>query len=544
MAIAYDSFVDFSEEDASTPTSTAAWTIAATADRFALAAMFTRDFGTPATHNGMTLEGVSMTQLGSTADIEEDTSGLVSRWRLINPGSGASQTLAGALSTTQAVGLIGCAVYNGVDQTTPISSTPTPTEGAWDTVTSVVPSITGTTVTGGKLLVVLALRRSDTTAPSITPGTGVSVRVEEHNNLESLYILEKDNTGGSTTINPSITFPSSSGTWRMDGYAIQASASGTSITAGLGQLALAGFAPTLAATANWAISSGLGQLVLSGQVPTLAATANNFVTAGLGQLVFTGFAPTLAATGNQAVSAGLGELTFTGFAPTIAASGNQAITAGLAALIFTGYAPVQTLTLPSPEPGQLVLTGYAPTLAIASSQSITAGLGALVITGFAPSLAATGNQFVSTDLAQLLFTGLAPTLAATGHQFSVPDLGQLVITGFAPSLTQAGSFVALPDVGQLVITGFAPDVDGGSTKKHAGSRRKTYVIRNRRFKALTREEVADLLATEYIDAVRDEVKVAYRNRVPVKVTQTAWKQIKKSPDLRAIDDDEELLLLL
>lgn len=222
--VAFDSSVTFTEEDSTTPTSTDAWTIASTSNRWAIAAMLARDFGTPATHSGMTLEAVSMTQLGSTADIESDTSAFVSRWNLTAPGAGSSMTLVGTLSTTQAVGLISGAVFNGVNQTTPVSSTPTAVEGSYADDTTVDSAdgltITGTTATNGMLVAVISLRRSDTTAPTVTPGTGTTC-IAVNAILESLYICYKADTAGSTTISPSFAVPTSSGTFRIDAYAVQ-----------------------------------------------------------------------------------------------------------------------------------------------------------------------------------------------------------------------------------------------------------------------------------------------------------------------------------
>lgn len=222
--VTFDSSVTFTAEDQTTPTSTDAWTIAATANRWAIGAMLSRDFGGVAAHTAMTLEAVSMTQLGSTADIEDDTSANVSRWNLTNPASGSSMTLVGTLSNEDSVALLIGAAFNGVNQTTPVNSTPTAVEGSWATDTTLNSAdgltITTTTVTNGMAVAVIVLRRSDTTTPSITPGSGETC-IEVHAILESFYLCRKANTGGSTTISPSITFPSSDGSFRMDAYGVQ-----------------------------------------------------------------------------------------------------------------------------------------------------------------------------------------------------------------------------------------------------------------------------------------------------------------------------------
>ncbi len=233
MAIAYDSQVAFSEEDSTTPTSTDAWTIAATADRWAFAAMLSRDFGAQATHAGMTIEGVSMTQLGTTASEAIGTM-QVSRWNLFGsgePASGSSRTLAGSLTVNvpQGVGMIAAAVYNGVDQTTPVNSTPTAVTNTFsgDTEVTPHPAITGTTVSGGKLIALLTMENSSGGAPASITGTGVTVRAESHRNGNSIYLLEKDDTSLSTTIDLTITFGAATdGSWRFDAYAIQPAVGG------------------------------------------------------------------------------------------------------------------------------------------------------------------------------------------------------------------------------------------------------------------------------------------------------------------------------
>lgn len=222
-SVAYDSKVDFEEEDSTTPTSTDAWTIAGS-NRWAIGAMFSRDFGTPATHSAMALESVSMTQLGTTGNVDGDTSSGVSRWNLIAPATGSSMTLVGTLSTIQSVGLIAAAVYTGVHQTTPVNSTPTATQGNWSGVTEVTPhpAITVTTVTNGKAVAVLSLMSSTGGAPASVTGTGVTVRASATQNGNTIYILEKDDTGGSTTFDLTVTFGASGdGSWRLDAYGVQ-----------------------------------------------------------------------------------------------------------------------------------------------------------------------------------------------------------------------------------------------------------------------------------------------------------------------------------
>jgi hypothetical protein len=50
---------------------------------------------------------------------------------------------------------------------------------------------------------------------------GATLVSEAHQILEDEYIFIKANSGGSTTINPVFTFPSSDGVYRVDGYGVQ-----------------------------------------------------------------------------------------------------------------------------------------------------------------------------------------------------------------------------------------------------------------------------------------------------------------------------------
>lgn len=375
MAIAYDSKVDFQEEDSTTPTSTDAWTIASTADRWAFAAMFARDFGGMATHSGMTLEGVSMTQLGSTATIFGGGSTAVSRWNLFGggePAAGSSRTLVGTLSTIQSVGLIGAVVYTGVNQTTPISSTPTATENNWDTLTEVSPhpAITATTTTGGKLVALLTMENGGGGAPASISGTGVTIRCERHLNGNSFYILEKDNTGGTTTIDMTVTFAAAqSGSWRIDAYAIQeAAGSGFTITAengsyGLtgrdanvlyarimpaaqGSYALTGVDALLVKSGSYSFNAEVGSYTLVGANALVDLSMN----AAQGSYALTGQAATLtfAPLSNPSVTAEFGSYTLTGRAANTnygrllsAEVGVYALTGRQAGLTWSG-APVST----------------------------------------------------------------------------------------------------------------------------------------------------------------------------------------------------------
>lgn len=189
-----------------------------------------------------------------------------------------------------------------------------------------------------------------------TQGTGFTKLADAPGGFSTdISLLTEYRTDNDTSVDASMS--SSVDAAGLIAIEIKAAATGTSITAGLGQLALTGLAPAM----DFGFATGLGQLVL------------------------TGFAPT-AELGNKEVSAGLGQLVITGYEPTLSVNGSVSISSGVGALALTGYAPDQTLTLYSPGPGALVLTGYAPTLTQAGSFTITPDVGILEILGLAPEV--------------------------------------------------------------------------------------------------------------------------------------------------------------
>jgi hypothetical protein len=151
---------------------------------------------------------------------------------------------------------------------------------------------------------------------------------------------------------------------------LQNTGGATNLTPGVGTLAITGFAPTVAQTANQALTPSAGTLTLTGFAPTVAQGAAQAVTPDAGLLAFTGYAPTLTQSANQALTPSTGTLTFTGFAPAVAQSANQAL---------------------SPNVGAVVLTGYAPTVEQAGSLSLTPDAGSLALTGYAPNVAQTSG---------------------------------------------------------------------------------------------------------------------------------------------------------
>lgn len=96
----------------------------------------------------------------------------------------------------------------------------------------------------------------------------------------------------------------------------------------------------------------------------------------VGSIAITGYAPTIAQTANQALTPGVGSVAITGYAPTLAQTANQSISPATGTLTITGYAPVvtQAATSPNltPDVGQITITGYAP-LVTQSGQQASGG---------------------------------------------------------------------------------------------------------------------------------------------------------------------------
>jgi len=221
--VTFDSSVTFTAEDASSYSSTAAWTITSSGDRWAVGAMLSRDFTTLATHTEMRISGsggTPMPELGAEATV--DGSARVSTYGLVAPGSGASRVLYGLISEVDSNGSIAGAAYYNVHQTTPVNSTATPTNEAFASQTSRAPSITVTTTTNGSAVAVLYLHRGTTDTPSISGCTsGATVRATIHSIQETIWIIDRPDASGSTTIACTISFLSASGEWYMRGYGVQ-----------------------------------------------------------------------------------------------------------------------------------------------------------------------------------------------------------------------------------------------------------------------------------------------------------------------------------
>lgn len=232
----------------------------------------------------------------------------------------------------------------------------------------------------------------------------------------------------------------------------------SNVLAGVGQVIVTGFAPTVTTSAN--VLADTGAVTVTGFAPTVSVTQNQFVLAGAGQVDVAGFEPTVAATQNQFVLAGTGQIDVTGFAPTVTATQNQFAFAGVGDVVVTGFAPqVETTSGVTVFAGLGLVdaAGFAPTVATTDNQNVLAGVGSVDVTGFAPVVTATNHQNVLADVGALTVTGFAPVVFASNHQNVLPGLGLVTVTGFAPTV-QAGAS-ALAGTGQADVTGFAPSID-------------------------------------------------------------------------------------
>jgi len=111
---------------------------------------------------------------------------------------------------------------------------------------------------------------------------------------------------------------------------------------------------------------------LIGSTPDEAG-ATTTVSPTAAALVVAGYAPSIAQTANQGVSPAPAALVVTGYAPTVTQTSSSAISPAPAALVVQGYAPIisqtQRLTV-SPAPAGLVVQGWAPTITQTGTQPL------------------------------------------------------------------------------------------------------------------------------------------------------------------------------
>lgn len=241
-------------------------------------------------------------------------------------------------------------------------------------------------------------------------------------------------------------------------YAIYAKVSvARNITAGLGELTMAGFAPSVVATNNKNIAAGLGELTITGFSPTVSVSNNLNVSADFGALTITGFEPTVSVTANLNVTPDVGSLTFTGFSPTVTATDHKNILPDTGVITFTGFAPtIHTPVNVSVNTGEIIFTGFEPTISIGNNTEVQAGTGEVTFTGFEPTIQTPRN--IQIDAGLLSFTGFEPTVQAPRNVLT--GLGEIVFEGFAPTVSiSGGEALVQADFGELIFIGHAPLVE-------------------------------------------------------------------------------------
>lgn len=142
MTAPFDTSARASNSGSVSSLTTAAMTIAATADRYALVDI--GYFSNSQSVSSVTVGGVSGTKLGATVIRSTEDRFRFETWRVLNPGSG-SQTAGCVFGGAVSAPSLACSVYNGVNQ-----STPTRTEADAEGTAS-PSSAAGTSVSGDQV---------------------------------------------------------------------------------------------------------------------------------------------------------------------------------------------------------------------------------------------------------------------------------------------------------------------------------------------------------------------------------------------------------
>ena len=272
----------------------------------------------------------------------------------------------------------------------------------------------------------------------------------------------------------------------------------TPVNPSVGSIAITGYAPAVAQTANQSIAPNVGNIVITGYAPTISQP--QAVNPGVGSLTITGYAPTVTQNVDVPVNPGVGTIAITGYAPTVAQTANQAVAPNVGNIVITGYAP--TISQPqavNPGAGTITITGYAPTVTQNVDVPVNPGVGTIAITGYAPTVAQTANQSVLPATGTIAITGYSPAVSQTANQAITPDVGTITITGYAPIVQQApASQNITPGVGTITITGYAPTVEQSSPLRLGGFEygSKVYIKRNKKIYIFDSVEEAD----SYIEA--------------------------------------------
>lgn len=220
MAVEFDVAFDASGEGQDPLTSTSQ-TIAGTSDRWAILGGVKSDTGT---FNGATI-GSSMSVLESAFAIAYLDAIIYS---LLSPSSGSQTASLDFASAVPDFSALVAAVYNGVEQTTPYGTPPAYTEGVIeDPATTGSATITGTTITDGRLVGVMAYLYSAGVAPTLVARTGTTIRAQARSAQWGVALIDRADNAGSTEVGVDITIAAASViSWRMHGYPLRPATAG------------------------------------------------------------------------------------------------------------------------------------------------------------------------------------------------------------------------------------------------------------------------------------------------------------------------------
>ncbi len=231
-----------------------------------------------------------------------------------------------------------------------------------------------------------------------------------------------------------------------------------SVSAGVGQVDLAGFAPVVVATNNIIVSALLGVLSLVGFEPTVVASDNRVVSPDFGEVAITAFAPTVDIGVNTAP--GVGDVQLAGFSPSVVTSDHKIVLPDVGVLTINGFtSTVQTPIIVLSGVGDLLLTGFIPIVSTSDHKVVLPDVGQVLLTGFEPDVDAGAGVGANPGFGQVLLTGFDPAIVASDHKIVLPDVGALVLSGFEPLVVASDHKLVLAALGELVIVGFEPSLD-------------------------------------------------------------------------------------
>jgi len=537
--------------------------------------------------------GSGGTGLSKVADQSIATNFNATLWQLKAPTVQTSTAYSLWPSNLGELGLIGVA-YSGVDQTTPTGTVAVAT-GTGTTA----PSVNVSSVAGDIVVGFCYVGSGGGGITSLTSGQTERKKIVTLGGAGYEAMSASETTASGTTTTMSWT-ASKSVSWVAIGVALKAAAAGTTITPGAGAVALAGSAPTVAATGNKAITPSAGAVVLAGAAPSVASGANKSVTPsagavtiagatpvltltlpapGAGAIVLTGYAPTVTNGQSYTITPTAGAVVVSGSAPTLAKTANQWVTPAAGAVVVSGSAPTLAKTANqwvTPTAGAVVLSGSAPAVLNGQSYLVTPAAGAVSLAGAAPSVSATAHQTVTPGAASVVLSGSSPVLAFSDNRVVTPDAGAVVLAGAAPSLSQAGGWNLTPGAGAIQITGYAPVVIGkrpqGAGKSSSKRRRvvigeRVYEVNERDIPALIEAELLDRappVTAEVVAGPKPPRKRRRKAAEPVKTVEQVREVVQQikariEPDnawlvqaleavafrvLERLQDEEDSLMLL